>query len=405
MSQDETYLKVAASSGDQHEKKYAARVLWLLNKGKHWVLVTLLLCNVITNETLPIVLHKSFGGGGLVAIVGSTVMIVELIEAAVIFGEIVPQAICVRYGLPIGAWTAPLVLCLMVVLSPVAWPAAKLLDKVLGEDTHGTMYKKSGLKTLIELHKTAKQLIDDEATIISSTLDLKDKPLTSIMTNIQHVFTMSTDTVVDDQVIAHILQQGYSRIPVHSADDPETFTGMLLVRRLIGYNPAEQKQVQEFDLVALPETSASTTCLDILNYFQEGKSHMVLISTSPGEVSGAIGIVTLEDVLEEIIGEEIIDESDAFDQTHRPLKRLIPALKRQKAHRVRTSDMADEAATDQQPLLTGGEEGPSISRSGSMTEKSIVVNGVEKVVLEMDAVSEIRTPSAQTGDGLPAPGN
>lgn len=77
MSLDETYLKVAASSGDQHEKKYAARVLWLLNKGKHWVLVTLLLCNVITNETLPIVLHKSFGGGGLVAIVGSTVMIGE----------------------------------------------------------------------------------------------------------------------------------------------------------------------------------------------------------------------------------------------------------------------------------------------------------------------------------------
>ncbi|KAF2169508.1 hypothetical protein M409DRAFT_33320, partial [Zasmidium cellare ATCC 36951] len=292
MSQDETYLKVAASSGDTNEKRYASRVLWLLNKGKHWVLVTLLLCNVITNETLPIVLHKSFGGGGLVAIVGSTVMIV-------IFGEIVPQAICVRYGLSIGAWTAPLVLCLMVVLSPVAWPAAKLLDRVLGEEAHGTMYKKSGLKTLIELHKTAKQLIEDEATIISSTLDLKDKPLTSIMTSIEHVFTMSTDTVVDEGVIKHILDQGYSRIPIHSADDPETFTGMLLVRRLIGYNPAERKQVQEFDLVALPETKASTTCLDILNYFQEGKSHMVLISKSPGEGTGAIGIVTLEDVLEE----------------------------------------------------------------------------------------------------------
>ena len=273
----------------------------------------------------------------------------------------------------------------MTVLSPVAWPAAKLLDKVLGEDAHGTMYKKSGLKTLIELHKTAKQLIEDEATIISSTLDLKDKPLTSIMTSIEHVFTMSTDTVVDERVIEHILRQGYSRIPVQSADDPETFTGMLLVRRLIGYNPAERKQVQEFDLVALPETSASMTCLDILNYFQEGKSHMVLISTSPGEGTGAIGIVTLEDVLEEIIGEEIIDESDAFDQKHRPLKRLIPALKRQHAQRVRTSDIVDDAALDQEPLLAA-ENVPSMTRSGSMTEKSVVVNGIEKVVLEMDVI-------------------
>ena len=76
MGQDETYLQVLAASGEGSEKKSAEKVLTLLNRGKHWVLVTLLLSNVITNETLPIVLDRSLGGGWP-AVLGSTVLIGE----------------------------------------------------------------------------------------------------------------------------------------------------------------------------------------------------------------------------------------------------------------------------------------------------------------------------------------
>lgn len=74
MGQDEIYLQVIATSGDGSEKKDATKVLRLLKKGKHWVLVTLLLSNVITNETLPIVLDRSLGGGWP-AVLSSTVLI------------------------------------------------------------------------------------------------------------------------------------------------------------------------------------------------------------------------------------------------------------------------------------------------------------------------------------------
>ena len=74
MGQDEIYLQVIATSGEGSEKKNAAKVLRLLKKGKHWVLVTLLLSNVITNETLPIVLDRSLGGGWP-AVLSSTVLI------------------------------------------------------------------------------------------------------------------------------------------------------------------------------------------------------------------------------------------------------------------------------------------------------------------------------------------
>lgn len=72
--QDEIYLQVIEKSGGPSEKKHAAKVLRLLKKGKHWVLVTLLLSNVITNETLPIVLDRSLGGGWP-AVLGSTILI------------------------------------------------------------------------------------------------------------------------------------------------------------------------------------------------------------------------------------------------------------------------------------------------------------------------------------------
>ncbi|EZF21910.1 hypothetical protein H112_05080 [Trichophyton rubrum D6] len=322
MGQDEIYLQVIQTSGEGAERKQAAKVLDLLKKGKHWVLVTLLLSNVVVNETLPIVLDRSLGGGWP-AVVGSTALIV-------IFGEVVPQSICVRYGLPIGAWMASAVLCLMYITSPLSYPIAKLLDRLLGED-HGTFYKKAGLKTLVTLHKNlgtaGDQLNSDEVTIISAVLDLKEKSVGSIMIPMEDVFIMSADTVLDEKMMDLILSQGYSRIPIHAPDNPQNFVGMLLVKMLITYDPEDCKRVRDFALATLPETRAETSCLDIVNFFQEGKAHMVLVSDYPGEDHGSLGVVTLEDVIEELIGEEIIDESDVFIDVHKAIRRMAPAPK------------------------------------------------------------------------------
>lgn len=317
MGQDEIYLKVISNSGTPLEQYYANKVLKLLGRGKHWVLVTLLLSNVITNETLPVVLDRCLGGG-LVAVFASTVSIV-------IFGEIIPQSVCVRYGLELGAYFSPFVLCLMYLMYPVAYPILLLLDSILGQD-HGTVYKKSGLKTLVTLHRTmgVERLNQDEVTIISAVLDLKEKPVGSIMTPIDKVYTMSADTILDEKAVDNIFNSGFSRIPIHLPGEPTNFTGMLLVRVLISYDPEDALPVASFPLATLPETSEDTSCLNILNYFQEGKSHMVVVSETPGMPSGAKGVLTLEDVIEELIGEEIVDESDVYIDLNKNIKRHDP---------------------------------------------------------------------------------
>lgn len=204
---------------------------------------------------------------------------------------------------------SPLVLVLMYVLGPVAWPTAKLLDWLLGEE-QGNVYKKAGLKTLVGLHKTLgtsphERLNQDEVTIISAVLDLKEKSVGSIMTPMDDVFTMSSDTILDEKTMDIILSAGYSRIPIHAPENDQNFVGMLLVKILITYDPEDGKRVSDFALATLPETRPETSCLDIVNFFQEGKSHMVLVSDYPGEDYGALGVVTLEDVIEELIGEYV----------------------------------------------------------------------------------------------------
>ncbi|KAB5566662.1 hypothetical protein GE09DRAFT_959481 [Coniochaeta sp. 2T2.1] len=322
MGQDGIYLQVLSRDTNEPQQKNAKRVYDLLAKGKHWVLVTLLLSNVIVNETLPVVLDRCLGGG-VAAVIGATFLIV-------IFGEVIPQSLCVRYGLQIGGYMSKPVMALMWLMAPFAWPTAKLLDWLLGED-HGTVYKKSGLKTLVTLHKNmgdvSERLNQDEVTIISAVLDLKAKPVESVMTPMSDVFIMSEDTVLDEETMDLILSAGYSRIPIHEPGNPTNFVGMLLVKILITYDPEDAKLVREFPLATLPETRPETSCLDIVNFFQEGKSHMVLVSEFPGEDHGALGVVTLEDVIEELIGEEIIDESDVYIDVHKAIRRLTPAPK------------------------------------------------------------------------------
>ena len=93
----------------------------------NFLLCSLLLGNVLVNNSLTILLDSLTGGGGLIAVIGSTMGIV-------VFGEIIPQAVCSRHGLAVGAKTLPITKFFMVITGILSWPISKLLDWVLGEE-------------------------------------------------------------------------------------------------------------------------------------------------------------------------------------------------------------------------------------------------------------------------------
>ncbi|KAH9022658.1 hypothetical protein EDB84DRAFT_1564923 [Lactarius hengduanensis] len=323
MGLDELHLRVlSTSSENEKERKDAARVLKLLNKGRHWVLVVLLLGNVIVNESLPIFLDGAIGGGVAAIVISTTMIGMVSVNNTEHRARIIPQAVSVRHGLSIGARCVPVVLTLMYFFAPIAWPIAKLLDYVLGKsDVH--TYKKAELKSFLQFHRTGEEpLRDDEISILNGVLELNIKSVEKIMTPMKDVVTLSSDTILDAKMIESL----YAVQWILSIPDSRTwkyFSLLGLRSQLLTYDPSQCWPVSKFALSILPEAKPTINCFQALDYFQTGRAHLLLISNTPGISGGAIGVITLE----EIIAEEIVDETDRYEdnQSKRRAKRMTTA--------------------------------------------------------------------------------
>lgn len=141
MSLDKTELRIVENCGSPKERKYAKAIAPVRKRG-NFLLCTILLGNVLVNNTLTILLDDLTGSGGA-AIIGATIGIV-------IFGEIVPQAVCSRHGLMIGARTIWITKFFMILTFPMSFPISKVLDCVLGEEV-GASYNRDRLRELLKV--------------------------------------------------------------------------------------------------------------------------------------------------------------------------------------------------------------------------------------------------------------
>ncbi|RKP14915.1 hypothetical protein BJ684DRAFT_1180, partial [Piptocephalis cylindrospora] len=305
MSLNQMDLLIMEKSGTPREQAWAKHIRPIRANG-HLLLVTLLLANTLVNETLPIIMDSIFGGG-ITAILGSTALIF-------IFGEIIPQSICSKHGLRIGAFFAWPVRILTWLLWVVAYPIARLLDWILGRHD-GALYRRAELSELVNLHAESAKgpLNPDEVMIIRGALNLHEKRAVDVMTRMQYVFSIDRSSRLDRSLVTRIVRAGHSRIPVHEGGEKERIIGVMLVKSLILLDPDDGVPVDEVKINSIPRVSSSAPLLDLLNRFQEGNSHMaIVVDEEEGEKGKPLGIITLEDVIEELIQEEIVDETDVY---------------------------------------------------------------------------------------------
>ena len=204
MSLDKTELKIVVNCGSEREKKFARTIQPVRNQG-NFLLCTILLGNVLVNNTLTILMDNTVGSGVL-AIVGATLGIV-------IFGEIMPQAICSRHGLEVGARTIWFVKFFMFVTFPLSFPISKLLDRLLGEEI-GNTYNRERLRELLKVTQDNLDLCKDEVKIITGALELSKKTVKNIMTELKDVYSLEYSVILDFNTISEIMKTGYTRIPV-----------------------------------------------------------------------------------------------------------------------------------------------------------------------------------------------
>lgn len=293
MSLDSSSLKRKAKL-----KNKAAKRILPLRQNAHLSLASILLANVAVISAPSLVLSSWLNG--LVAGVLSTLLIV-------IFGEIVPQALFTRHALKLAALLAPLLKVTILITYPVSKPLQLLLDKLFGHQEE-ELESRGELGMLITQHAghKASELDDDEVEIMRGALSLSEKRVRDIMTEIKNVYWLELDTELDSTKIEEIKAAAHSRIPILNPAKTKC-CGLLLVRELIDIDFDERRWRIE-DLPLHPTSLVgSMTALDTLfRKFISTHTHLFPVEKD----DKIVGIVTIEDLLEEIIGHEIEDETD-----------------------------------------------------------------------------------------------
>jgi len=336
LSLDTVGLQILADVGDPVEQEYAKAILPIRRNG-NLLLCTLLVGNTTTNAFLSIFLADLTSGA--VGLFASTALIV-------ILGEITPQSICTRHGLYVGAKTIVLTRFFMAVFFPVTWPVAKALDWALGQEV-GTMYNKQELKRLIELHTEhpaamlESGLTRDERNLLTGALEYAHKKVADVMTTIDNVYMVEASTKLDFDTMLDIYKCGYTRIPVYEGHR-QNIVGILYVKDLILVDPDDEMEVRTIisfnGRTHLRFVIDTTPLNEAMSLFQKSHIHLMIavkLMTTFDEMNGltvasptsfggkrlddlpqatrqVTGIITLEDVLEEVIKAEIVDEHDNY---------------------------------------------------------------------------------------------
>ena len=277
MALDPVTLQIVMKSGSNRQK-WAARTIYRVRKHGNYLLCTLLLGNVLVNSAFTILLGDVLSGP--IAIAGSTL-------AIVLFGEIVPQAICSRYGLYIGAYTIPLTYIFMVLTFPLSLPISLVLNFILGKEI-GAVYKREQILELLHVTQKDAEIDDNELNIISGALKFKDKQVKDVMTKMENVFCVDVANVLDFKTMKRIYDSGFSRIPVYEGEKTNV-VGVLYLRDLTFIDPDDctpVKQVRDYYDRKVWFVWDDTSLNDVLLEFVEGTHHLAVVQTVIESESG-----------------------------------------------------------------------------------------------------------------------
>jgi len=291
---DTQTLKRRARHGDLD-----AKAIYPVRKRGNLLLTTLLLGNVAVNTTLSIFLGTI--ASGLMAGIMATTLIV-------LFGEIIPQAVISRYALWFGAKTLWFTKLAIFIAYPIARPIAMVLDHFLGNELQ-TTYSNKELMDIISEHEDSEHssIDEDEERIMHGALQFSHMRVREVMTPEEKVFMFEKNQRLSPEFFTEVNNSGFSRLPVYCGNRTNV-VGILYVKDLL----------IEQDGVALHETAEAfdtnfiqvkgSDLLDVvLGRMLKRSQHLAIVRNRKNQF---IGVISMEDVIEEIIQQEIEDEDD-----------------------------------------------------------------------------------------------
>lgn len=299
LSLDTQSLRRRAKHGDAE-----AKVIYPLRQQGNLLLTTLLLGNVLVNTTLSIYLTNV--ASGLVAGIMATALIV-------VFGEIVPQAVISRYALWFGAKTAWFTRLVIFLFYPITWPIAKILDTVLGSELPTTYSHKELMDIIVEHEQSEHSQLDaDEGRIMQGALQFSHMRVREVMTPAERVVMYDESQTLTSDVLEEINDTGFSRLPIFSGNR-NNIVGLLYVKDLIieEEGVAIRNTAEAFDTKVLM-VRGDMLLDNVLGKMLKSRQHLALVRSRNGQF---LGVISMEDIIEEIIQQEIEDEDDEWTES------------------------------------------------------------------------------------------
>ena len=379
------------------EKKRGARQLARLVENPanflNPILLLVLICQLVSATLVGIVAEHLFGGlGVLFGIVFEIVVIF-------VFFEAVPKNWAVQHADRAALLSAPFVSTL-IRFPPIRWLSTVLIglaNLIIGasDDEEGmprSYITDSELKAMADVAHEERVIEHDERTFIHSIIDFGDTVTREVMTPRPDMVTVEGDVTVRDALEA-ALGAGYSRIPVE-ADGIDDIIGIAYTKDLVRAERVGKAEQPVRDSMRpakfIPESKEVS---DLLREMQEEKFHLAIVVV---EYGGTAGLVTLEDLLEELVG-DIVDEFDVEEPTVERLEDgslLVSA-----AYSVDDADELLDAELPQGPWDTVG--GLMLDLAGRVPDPgdSVEVDGFRLTALDVRGrrIERVRIEATGTG--------
>jgi Mg2+/Co2+ transporter CorB len=280
-----------------------ARLVNELRQRKEQLLTAVLIGNNLVN-----ILASALATGALIALFGEAGIayaVLAMTALVVVFGEVLPKTFAINNADRVALAMAPLLRWVMIVLSPVVratQAVVSLMLRLLGEHRvkAGSKVSEEELRGAIELH--ARAGVRDERNMLRSILDLADVEVGTIMVHRRQVLAIDVEQR-SAAVVEQALSSRYTRIPLWRGQS-DNIVGVLHAKAVL---QAVRANGGNFDAIRIGEIATppwfipeSTTLLDQLEAFRRRREHFAIVVD---EYGAFLGIVTLEDILEEIVGD------------------------------------------------------------------------------------------------------
>jgi CBS domain containing-hemolysin-like protein len=300
---------------DQKEGGLDSKTLKMLAKPRR-LLATILIGNTVANVVVS-VLAASLTGR-LIQFIGAPEVVVFTVEvlvlsfAILILSEIAPKIFALKNPLKLTRWVSTFIYLHFILLYPFNDLMAKtaiVLERVLPRPT--TRMTTNDLKAMAQASEREGSLKEDEREIIENVIEFRTITAREIMTSRVNIIAVSVDQTLEE-VLELIQAKGLSRMPLYE-NDLDTIIGVLYAKDVLPFLNAdpETTMVNWKTIARKPLFIPATKKLDaLLQVFQQEKTHIAIVVD---EYGGTEGVITMDDLLEEIVG-DMADESDDLEE-------------------------------------------------------------------------------------------